>query len=403
MTPQWLALKSRLVDDRRIRGFAGKSRKLVTKHMTSPADMTQHIPQTMSAVLLTGHGGPERLEYREDVPVPSVGPDEVLIKVSAAGVNNTDINTRIGWYSKAVTGGTVESAADGGSSTSTADASWTGEALAFPRIQGADCCGRIVDVGAGVDLSRIGERVIVRNMLRFYAGYRPFDCWTFGSECDGGFAQYAKAPAAETYRVECSWSDVELASIPCAYSTAEGMLHRAGVRGGERVLVTGASGGVGSAAVQLAKRRGAEVIAIAAAGKADEVRALGADQVIPRGENLLGRLGRDAVDVAIDLVAGPQWPELLEILRRGGRYAVAGAIAGPIVQLDVRTLYLNDLSFFGCTFQEDIVFENLISYIERNEIRPVVAKTYPLRDIAKAQEDFLSKRYMGKLVLIPPA
>jgi NADPH:quinone reductase-like Zn-dependent oxidoreductase len=132
------------------------------------------------------------------------------------------------------------------------------------------------------------------------------------------------------------------------------------------------------------------------------VQALGADRVIPRGESVLNHLGCNAADVVIDVVAGPQWPELLEVLRRGGRYAVAGAIAGPLVQLDVRTLYLKDLSFFGCTFQEDTVFENLVSYIERGEIRPIVAKTYPLKDIVKAQEDFLSKRFTGKLVLIPP-
>jgi len=244
--------------------------------------------------------------------------------------------------------------------------------------------------------------VIVRNLLRSYVDYRPFECWTLGSECDGAFAQFMKAPARETYKVDCNWSDVELATIPCAYSTAEGLLHRANVRSGERVLITGASGGVGSAAVQLAKRRGAEVIAVAAMSKVEEVRALGADRVIPREESTLSHLGRSSVEVVLDLVAGPQWSELLEVLRRGGRYAVAGAIAGPIVRLDVRTLYLDDLTFFGCTFQEDVVFKNLISYIERDEIRPVVAKTYPLKDIAKAQEDFVSKRYMGKLVLLPP-
>jgi NADPH:quinone reductase-like Zn-dependent oxidoreductase len=240
-------------------------------------------------------------------------------------------------------------------------------------------------------------------MLRSYVNYRPFECWTFGSECDGAFAQYTKAPSAEAYKVDCNWSDVELASIPCAYSTAESLLDRANVRAGERVLVTGASGGVGSAAIQLAKRRFAEVTAIAASSKAREVTALGADRVIPRGESLIGALGRNAVDVVVDLVAGPQWPELGEVLRRGGRYAVAGAIAGPIVELDVRTLYLKDLTFLGCTFQDDQVFKNLISYIERNEIRPVVAKTYPLKDIVRAQEDFLSKLFTGKLVLIPPA
>ena len=109
----------------------------------------------------------------------------------------------------------------------------------LPRIQRADCCGVIVAVSSTVESTGIGKRVIVRNMLRSYVDYRPFECWTFGSECDGGFAQYAKAPARETHRVDCDWSDAELASIPCAYSTAEGMLHRAAV-GAERVLVTGA-------------------------------------------------------------------------------------------------------------------------------------------------------------------
>lgn len=361
------------------------------------------IPHTMEAVLLVGHGGFEKLVYRSDTPVPRLDHGEALIRVAAAGVNNTDINTRIGWYSKTIKASTAEGAADGLGPASDSDASWSGTPLSFPRIQGADCCGYIVATGEGVDSSRIGERVIVRNMLRTYVNFRPFECWTLGSECDGAFAQYAKAPAGETYKVVCDWSDVELASIPCAYSTAEGMLHRAGVRAGEHVLITGASGGVGSAAIQLAKRRGAKVTAVAALSKADEVLALGAHSVVPRGKNVVDILGRNSVDVVVDLVAGPQWPELIEVLRRGGRYAVAGAIAGPIVELDVRTLYLKDLTFLGCTFQEDVVFENLVSYIERGEIRPVVARTYPLKDIAKAQEDFLSKQFTGKLVLIPTA
>ncbi len=364
--------------------------------------MTSRIPRVMEAVLLTEHGGLDRLEYRDDVPVPAADRNEVLIRVAAAGINNTDINTRIGWYSKTIQSATAESASEGTASASASDASWSGTPMSFPRIQGADCCGYIVNVGEGVDRKRIGERVIVRNMLRSYVDYRPFECWTFGSECDGAFAQYTKAPASETYKVECNWSDAELASIPCAYSTAEGMLHRAEVKAGERVLVTGASGGVGSAAVQLAKRRGAKVTAIAARSKIGEVEAVGAERVVPRGESLVEHLGTGGFDVVIDVVAGPQWPQLFEVLRRGGRYAVAGAIAGPIVQLDVRTLYLKDLSFFGCTFQDDVVFGNLIGYLERGEIRPNVARTYPLRDIAKAQEDFLSKRFAGKLVLIPP-
>jgi len=362
--------------------------------------LPQTIPKTMSAVLLRSHGGFDAMDYCDDVPVPVVAADEVLIKVAAAGVNNTDINTRIGWYSKSISDGTNEGG-DGFIEVTNEDASWTGEALKFPRIQGADCCGRIVAVGEGVDSSRVGERVLVRTMLRSYVDYSPFGCMTFGSECDGGFAQYTKAPARESYKVECGWTDAELASIPCAYSTAEGMLHRASV-GAERVLITGASGGVGSAAVQLCKRRGAEVIAIASASKMAEVAALGADQVVERDTDLVAVLGRESIDVVLDLVGGKQWPTLLDILKRGGRYAVAGAIAGPLVELDLRTLYLKDLSFLGCTYQDDSVFVNLLKYIEAGEIRPLVAKTYPLMDIVIAQKDFLEKKHIGKLVLIPP-
>ena len=351
-------------------------------------------------MLLTGHGGLDQLDYRADVAIPTPGRDEVQIRVAAAGINNTDINTRIGWYSKLVTADTETGGAEGFDTVDADDASWSGIPLTFPRIQGADVCGYITAVGDGVDPARIGQRVLVQS-IQPVRGAEPFTCITFGSECDGGFAQYTTARSEFTFAVNCDWTDAELASVPCAYSTAENMLHRASV-GAERVLISGASGGVGSAAVQLSKRRGAHVIAMSSAAKADEVRALGADRIIDRNADLVEVLGAGSVDVVIDLVAGPQWPGFLDVLRRGGRYATAGAIAGPITTLDVRTLYLKDLSLFGSTFQADEVFPNLISYIERGEIRPVLAATYPLSQIARAQEDFLAKKHTGKLVLLPP-
>lgn len=360
------------------------------------------LPTTMAAVHLTGHGGLDKLAYREDVPVPAPAADEVLIRVAAAGMNNTDINTRIGWYSKTVDSDTSAGGASGFEGLDAEDASWSGAPLRFPRIQGADCCGTIVDVGNAVDQARLGERVLVRPMMQSYVGFRPFECWTYGSECDGAFAQFAVAPARETYAVDCDWSDAELASIPCAYSTAENMLERAGVDA-QRVLITGASGGVGSAAVQLAKRRGAEVIAMASKAKAAEVLALGADTVLERDADVVEALGEQSVQFVLDLVGGAGWPQYLDVLTRGGRYVTAGAIAGPMVNLDLRTLYLKDLTLVGCTFQEAVVFENLVRYIEAGEIRPVVAQTFPLAEIAKAQSAFLSKRFTGKLVLLPPA
>ncbi len=355
------------------------------------------LPTVMRAVLLTGNGGFEKLEYRDDVPVPLAGAGEVLIKIAAAGVNNTDINTRIGWYSKAVAEATEVGGASGIAGAE--NDGWSGVAFHFPRIQGADACGRIVAVGEGVAASRIGSRVLVEPVFRA-EGAALASAIYFGSEIDGAFAEYAVAPSRHAHAVDCAWSDAELASIPCAYSAAENMLTRAGLAAGETVLVTGASGGVGSAAVQLAKRRGARVIGVAGADKAAAVRAIGADRTIDRGADLLNELGRESVEVVIDVVGGSQFDELLQLLKRGGRYAVAGAIAGPIVSLDLRTLYLKDLRLLGCTVIEPTVFPNLVSYIERGEIRPLVAATYPLNEIVAAQQAFLEKAHIGKIVLL---
>jgi len=360
------------------------------------------IPTRMSGVLLKGHGGFEQLEYREDIPVPVPGPGEVLIRVGAAGVNNTDINTRIGWYSKSVTAATATAGGSAGDARAKAeDGGWTGTALKFPRIQGADACGRIVAAGAGVDAARVGERALIEPVLRAASRGGPYGAPYFGSECDGGFAEFTKVPAVHAHRIESPLSDAELASFPCAYSAAENMLARTGLTEGETVLITGASGGVGSAAVQLARRRGAQVIAVAGVSKAAEVQSLGADRVIPRDADLISAVGRESADVVIDVVGGPQWPQLLEILKRGGRYAVAGAIAGPVVALDLRTLYLKDLRLLGCTMFEPSVFADLVRYIERGEIKPAVWKTFPLREIVQAQQEFLGKAFTGKIVLIP--
>ena len=113
-------------------------------------------------------------------------------------------------------------------------------------------------------------------------------------------------------------------------------------------------------------------------------------------------IGSETINVVIDIVGGPSWPQLLDVLKRGGRYIVSGAIAGPMVELDLRTLYLKDLTFLGCTAQHPDVFADLVGYIERGEIRPLVAKTYPLKDIVSAQTEFQLKKHVGKIVLIPP-
>jgi NADPH:quinone reductase-like Zn-dependent oxidoreductase len=224
--------------------------------------------------------------------------------------------------------------------------------------------------------------------------------WYLGSEVDGGFAEYVVVAARHAWRIDSPLSDVELASFRCSYSTAENMLIRAQVAAGDRVLVTGASGGVGSAAVQLCAARGAEVIAVTGEAKSAKVRRLGAELTLGREEKFVQALGRNSVDVILDLVVGEQWPGFLEVLRPGGRYAVSGAIGGAMVDLDVRTLYLKDLSLLGCTALEPEAFSNLMAIIESGDIVPVVAAAYRLERIADAQRAFQTKSHVGKLVLM---
>ena len=173
--------------------------------------------------------------------------------------------------------------------------------------------------------------------------------WYFGSECDGGFAEYTVISSCHAYPIKSELSDVELATFPCSYSTAENMLTRTKVTSKDKVLITGASGGVGSAAIQLAKARGAYVIAVTSPAKKEQLIDLGADEIVFRDSTLAEVLGNNSIDVVIDIVAGAQWPQFLDILKAQGRYAVSGAIGGALVELDVRTLYLKDLSFYGCT------------------------------------------------------
>lgn len=334
--------------------------------------------EPMLAVVTTGNGGLDRLDYREvRRPLPAEG--EVLVRVLAAGVNATDINTRTGWYE-----------AGGWSAPSP-----------FPFIQGTDCCGAVAAVGPGCDEGLVGRRVLLRPCMRPQGFASPETAW-LGSDADGAFAQYVLAPASEVFPVRSDLSDAELGVVPCSFGTAENMLSRAGVLAGQHVLVTGASGGVGTAAVQLARLRGAEVTAMTTAGKATQVRELGAARVLDRGDDVVAVLGEQSIDVVVDNVCGPGLDGLLALLRRGGVYASSGAIAGAQVTFDKRTFYLRDLTLLGCTAWGEAVFPALVERLERHELRPPVAAVFPLERIAEAQTEFLEKRHVGSYALVPP-
>lgn len=336
----------------------------------------QPLPSQMKAMVTMGHGGYEQLVYR-DVPLPAMRDGEVLLRVLAAGINNTDINSRVGWYG----------------------AGWSG-ATPFPLIQGADCCGEVVAISPDATSLAPGQRVLVRSCMRVDGFANPETRW-LGTDFDGAFAGYLRVPASEAFAVDSDWSDVELASLPCSWGTAENMLHRAQVGSGEQVWVTGASGGVGSAVVQLALRRGARVTAITSRDKLTQVQALGAHAVLCREDGSATWAALPPADVVVDNVGGAGFSAMLKALRRGGRYVSSGAIAGADVALDMRDFYLRDLTLIGCTAWDEPVFPNLIGYVQRNEIRPVVAATFALKDMALAQQAFLEKRHTGNLVLVP--
>lgn len=353
------------------------------------------IPETMSAMQLHGHGGLDQLVHSDHVPTPVPAAGEVLIDVHACGMNNTDIWVREGAYGSDTDPAAVSSWRRGRST------------LTFPRIQGADIVGRIAAVGPGVDGSRIGQRVIVD----FSLYHRPVgddslaDIDYIGHGRDGGYAEYVAVPAENAHRITTDLSDAELATFCCAYLTAEQMLDRARLAAGENVLVTGASGGVGSALLQLARVRGAIPYAVTSAGKEAALREIGAEGVVLRDEEDLvaavqGTVGGE-VDVVADLVAGPLFNDLLRILRPEGRYVTAGAIGGPVVQLDLRTAYLKQLELHGSSQGTRTAFARLLTYIEAGRIRPLLERTFRLSALHDAQRAFLAKQFIGKLVVVP--
>ena len=349
------------------------------------------LPATMRAVLLTGHGGPEMLEYREDVPVPVPAPGEVLVRVTACGVNNTDIWVREGAYGTDDDPGKVSS--------------WRrGQPLKFPLIQGADVVGRIAAVGKDVDGGIIGKRVMVDFGIYNDAGASLANVDYIGHGRNGGFAEYCAVPAENAHVVRTPLSDAELATFCCAYVTAERMLNRARLTGGEVVLISGASGGVGTALIQLARVRGAVPIAVASAGWTDALLDLGAQAVVARASENLDQairsaLGTRPVDVVADVVGGPLFKTLLNVLRPEGRYVTAGAIGGPVVEFDLRTVYLKHLDLIGSTQGTREDFARVRDYATSGKIKPVLAGTYPLKDLARAQADFVEKNFIGKLVI----
>ncbi|MGB7449379.1 MAG: zinc-binding dehydrogenase [Ornithinimicrobium sp.] len=349
------------------------------------------MPTTTRAAVLLRHGGPDALTIDADWQVRDPEEGEVLVRVLAAGVNNTDLWTRQGAYglpgdpdAKSGAMGPVD----------------------FPRVQGGDVAGVVVAVGSERDDHLMGRRVLVDPAAYGSERDDAMPVGYQGSEYDGGFAGYMVARTDHVHDVHDSpLSDEELACLPVAYGTATRMLRRAGVGEGQTVVVTGASGGVGVALVQLAAAEGATVIGVTTTSKRDAVAEAGAHHTVCRDEADVAQSVRalmpDGVDVVADVVGGTGLGALLPVLKDDGCWVIAGAIAGPVVELDLRRLYLHSIRLVGSSMHSPEDFDSLADLARQGAVRPPIAGRYPLGDIGRAQEDFESSRHVGKIVLLP--
>lgn len=342
----------------------------------------------MKATAIVAHGGVEGLRFM-DLPDPQPGPGEAVLRVRACALNHLDIWLRLGIPAYR---------------------------LALPHVPGSDVAGEVVAVGEGVTQVKVGDQVIVNPNLTCgeCEGCRRGEdslCDSFGifgARCWGGYAEYAKAPARNLLPMPTNLTFEEAAAFPLTFLTAWHMLiGRAGLRAGERVLVVGAGSGVGVAAVQIAKLAGAFVIATAGSEeKCQKAKALGADAILNHSrEDLAKRVqeltdGR-GVDVVFEHVGPAVFEACLRALAKGGRLVTCGATTGPTVSLELRFLFGRQLSLLGSMMGRTSELLTIVRLVAEGRLRPVVDRTFPLAEAARAQEVLESRNFFGKLVLVP--
>ncbi|MCC5882133.1 MAG: zinc-binding dehydrogenase [Halomonas sp.] len=372
-----------------------------------PNENVPSIPATMNAMVLTGHGDIDKLVYRSDVATPRPGPGEVLVQVTATAKNNTDRKAREGLY-PTKDKGEVTSFAMGGEPT-----------LTFPRIQGADVAGRVVAVGEGIDTSRIGERGLLD--FNLYADERRDINLTpdyYGHGADGGYAEYIAVPSDQFHHVaNPELADAELAAMGmCSYQTGYHMMTSAGVAAGERVLVSGASGGVGAALIQMCRIVGAIPYAVSQPDKAEALLALGAEAVIDRGDQptfvdrVLEATGGAPIDAVMDLVGGEMTDLFIDTMigdmkarSTYPRLSIAGASGGNLSEIMWTRFYLYQVQIFGVSHGTREEAEQLIEWIRSGQLKTVLHAAFKLSELHEAERYFVNRgsNYLGKIVVVP--
>jgi NADPH:quinone reductase-like Zn-dependent oxidoreductase len=353
----------------------------------------------MRAVRLYGHGGTELLQL-EDVPLPRAGDQDLLVRVSFCGLNHSDLNLRRGTYY--------------GLATDAGQVGWRQTPIPFPLIPGSDVAGVVAKVGPLVSGLHEGDPVV---LYPYVACGTCVQCRRgndhlcpnveyLGSERDGGYAEFIAVPARIAHRVPAGIALELAAALPVNFLTAwHMMITRGKLQAGETVVITGASGGVGSACVQIARLMNARALAVVGSReKAMRVLESGADGAVVMGQDdLSGAIhrwaGSDGADMVVEVVGAATWNSSLRALRPEGRLVVCGAVSGAIVQTDLKLIYLHHLSVIGSTMGSPAEFAHVLSLLGTGAIHPVVDRIYPLAEAAEAQRRLEKREQFGKVLL----
>jgi alcohol dehydrogenase len=334
----------------------------------------------MRALVLRQHGGLDDLDVVKDYPTPQPGDGEVVIRVRAAAFNYHDVFTMRGM---------------------------PGIKVPLPVIIGLDMAGEIAELGAGVERWKAGDRVLV-NPVNKKKGL-------MGEMLDGGMAEYCRVAADQLVAMPAGVSFEDAAALPVAYGTAHRMLitHRT-VKAGDKVLVLGASGGVGTGCVLLAKMLGAKVIACASSDeKLARLKALGADEAIDYTKTdwskwAVEKYGKPqrrsydgGVDVVVNFTGGDTWVPSLRCLKRGGKLLVCGATAGYDPKEDLRYIWSFELQIVGSNSFYDDDLAALMTLIAAGKIKPVIDKVLPLEQAREGLRLIADREVIGKVVVTP--
>lgn len=341
----------------------------------------------MKSVVFRQHGGPDVLEVTE-LPVPEPGNGEVRVRLRAAALNRLDLWVRQGW---------------------------PGIRLALPHIPGADGAGVVDAVGRGVEAPTTGSRVVLNSNLscgqcEACGAGQDNRCRTWrllGEHVPGTYTEFIVIPASNLLLLPDRVSFVEAAAAGLVFHTAwHSLITRGGLRPGETVVIVGASGGVNTASIQVAKLAGARVLVVGSnRSKLELAESLGADVLIDRTADpewsraVYEATGRRGADVVVDNVIGTTLPQSLRAAAKGGRILTVGNTAGATVEVDNRYLFAKHLSWIGSTMGTRSEFRTVMECVFSGRLKPVIDRVVPLADAASAQERLASGHQRGKIVL----